>query len=362
MKVLRAQTHFIANINALIRRSKSIWNYSPKYLEAALPLLTINEEYLSENLAFQVHNDVDELIAFFAISEKDGDRYLDHLWVEPTQLGQGIGRLACEFIFQLGLKKGWRTLFVLPDLPAVRFYEKLGFESTLQTVPSQVTDGPVFVLYRKTFSSVTQSNRLYNLPFFKENRQGDILHLIQHYSLATLIGCRVHPMVSHLPLTLDYNERGEKELIGHMAKNNPHWKYLAIDGICTAIFQGPHAYITPSWYEPKESNVPTWNYAVVHATGTFKIINDPSNIISILEKQIKVFEALYQTDWKMLENSSSVLDLVKHIVAFKITNLTLEAKFKLSQQQNLKDRNNVIKELKEKGNLNLAQYMENDFK
>lgn len=145
-----------------------------------------------------------------------------------------------------------------------------------------------------------------------------------------------------------------------MAKNNPQWKYLAQVGICSAIFNGPHAYITPAWYNPKESNVPTWNYAVVHATGIFKIIEDSLSALSVLEKQVKIFETQNQSNWKLPTNSS-ILDLAEHIVAFKITNLSLEAKFKLSQQQNHTDRGNVITELKKKGHISLAQYMENDF-
>lgn len=151
MKIVRARTSSIATINAVICASKSVWDYSADYLREALPLLQIDETYLTENITFEILDKDDQTIGFFAITEKDGDRYIDHLWIKPSHLRVGTGRMACEFIFQLADKKGWNRLFVLPDPPARGFYENLGFENTGQSIASRVTDGPIFYLYRKIF-------------------------------------------------------------------------------------------------------------------------------------------------------------------------------------------------------------------
>jgi transcriptional regulator len=362
MKIVRAETKSIPNINQIIRSSKAIWNYPSEYLNAALPLLEIDENYLTENLAFEILENNDKTIGFFAIAEKEGDKYLDHLWIEPSRLRKGIGRMACDFIFQLAAKKGWSRIFVFPDPPAVGFYEKLGFENTGESVTSRVSGGPIFFLHRKTFNLDKSSKRLYSPSFFQENRDEVIFQLVQQNPLAILFEDGPQSMASHLPLNIGRNERGEVELWGHMARNNPHWKRLAMSGACKIIFQGPHSYISPSWYYPKDSNVPTWNFAVVHVCANFEIVADHKIAFTILKRQIETFESQYQTSWELPSDPTSLLELSKHIVVFRLTSPTFDAKFKLSQQQNPTDRNNVIKELKDRGQIILAQYMEGDFK
>jgi transcriptional regulator len=86
------------------------------------------------------------------------------------------------------------------------------------------------------------------------------------------------PFVSHLPLVVEVD--GDTVVcVGHMARANPHWRLLP-HGQTTAIFHGPHAYITPTWYT--QNNVPTWNYAVVHARGQAELIEDRAGIEACL--------------------------------------------------------------------------------
>lgn len=362
MKIVRAEAKSIPSINRVIRASKSVWSYSSDYLNAALPLLEVDLDYLTENLAFEILEHNGDTIGFFSIVEKDGDKYLDHLWIEPSRLRKGAGRMACEFIFQLAARKGWNRLFVLPDPPAVGFYEKLGFVSTGQSIPSRVSGGPLFYLYRKSFNLDLSSERMYSPSFFQEKRDEAIFHLIQQNPLAALLEDGLQSMGSHLPLIVGRSESGEVELWGHMARSNPHWKRLAKAGTCKALFQGPHSYITPMWYSPKDSNVPTWNYAVVHVCAKYETVLDHETAFAILKKQIERFESQNQTSWELPSDPAALVELSKHVVVFKLMSLKFDAKFKLSQQQNPTDRNNVIKELKDRGQTLLAQYMEGDFK
>jgi GNAT superfamily N-acetyltransferase len=147
--VRRAREQNLAGINRVIAASKSHWDYPAAYLEAALPLLMIDEAYLAEHLCFEVVDESSTVVGFFAVAEKGGEPLLDHLWVRPDRLGQGIGRLACEHVFSLARRRGWAALLVLPDPPAEGFYRKVGFEDTGLRVKSRVPDGPSFSVLKK---------------------------------------------------------------------------------------------------------------------------------------------------------------------------------------------------------------------
>ena len=123
---------------------------------------------------------------------------------------------------------------------------------------------------------------------------------------------------------------------------------IAIEAKKQNYFQGPHGYISPSWYRPEKDNVPTWNYAVTHVTGEFEIISEARLAYSLMSRMVSFFESKYETNWQLPENEKAVEDLMKGIVVFKIVNLKFESKFKLGQMLDLADRNNVIAELNNK--------------
>jgi GNAT superfamily N-acetyltransferase len=135
----------LAEINRVIRASKSHWRQPYAYLQAALPLLAVDDAYLVRNLCFEVVED-GAVVCFFAIADDDGAKLLDHLWVRPDRLGCGIGRLACEHVVALARERGWRRLRVLPEPDAAGFYRRLGFEDTGVHVESRVPGGPRFPL------------------------------------------------------------------------------------------------------------------------------------------------------------------------------------------------------------------------
>jgi transcriptional regulator len=96
------------------------------------------------------------------------------------------------------------------------------------------------------------------------------------------------PFASHLPFLLDRTAGPHGALVGHMARANPQWREA--DGqTVLAIFSGPHAYISPTWYEA-EQVVPTWNYTAVHAYGRVQIIEDESALLEIVQETIRLYE------------------------------------------------------------------------
>jgi GNAT superfamily N-acetyltransferase len=148
-RVRRAREANLAEINQVIVASKSHWDYPASYLQAALPLLMIDESYLAEHLCFEIIDESANVVCFFAIAEDSGEHMLDHLWVRPDRLGHGIGRLACQHVFSLARRYRWPVLLVLPDPRADGFYRKMGFEDTNKRVKSRVRNGPSFSLLRK---------------------------------------------------------------------------------------------------------------------------------------------------------------------------------------------------------------------
>jgi transcriptional regulator len=109
------------------------------------------------------------------------------------------------------------------------------------------------------------------------------------------------------------------------------------------IFHGPHAYISPTLYENRES-VPTWNYAAVHMYGRGTILNAESDVRQLLLDLISLFDTSYQEQWLSLRPEYQTR-MLSHIVAFEITATRIETKFKLSQNRTKADQENVIQSL-----------------
>ena len=202
---------------------------------------------------------------------------------------------------------------------------------------------------------------MYSPSFYIEKNQESVLTLLQQYNFATLLTEGSSDNVTHLPFIYEKNPGNKIELVSHMAKANPHWKELEKIGRAKVIFVGPHAYISPAWYQPKNDNVPTWSYAVVHASGSFEIVSNPELALKAMDQIVKKFENHYQTGWQLPLEEPEVHDMLNHIVVFKITNVQFNAKFKLNQKQYIVDRTNVIHQLTKLGyddTVNLANYME----
>lgn len=181
------------------------------------------------------------------------------------------------------------------------------------------------------------------LPEHFENADVDrTLSIMRAFPLATLISVDAdhQPVVSHLPLVVEHSEAG-LICVGHLARANPQWPLLR-GGVATAIFHGPDAYITPTWYA--ENAVPTWNYAVVHARGPVTLIETHDGIIRCLEKLTALVEQ-GENRWSFWIPDDLAGVVAQSIVGVQLRVETLQAKFKLSQNRSDADRDGVIRGL-----------------
>jgi len=168
-----------------------------------------------------------------------------------------------------------------------------------------------------------------------------VLHsAIEQYSFATLVSGGGGLSASHLPLLLDRGQGAQGTLLGHMARGNLQWREAAGQEVL-AIFSGPHAYVSPQWYQASQV-VPTWNYVAVHAYGTLEIMEDAAEVEALLDRMIETFEAAEPTPWRMTEPTEYVQRLLRQIVGFRIPIGRLEGKWKLNQNRPPEQRSNVI--------------------
>lgn len=186
---------------------------------------------------------------------------------------------------------------------------------------------------------------MYLPSHFNEVDQRRIATLIRDFGFATLISSTTDgPHVTHAPVQFD-DARGM--LVGHLASANAHSAALQNGAIMLAIFHGPHSYVSPTWYvdeNPRVPNVPTWNYAAIHVTGTVTRIDDALAKWHIVKDLAAQYEAGSATPWdpRGLDAHESKLGA---IVGFEIAISKIEAKLKLSQNRSLQDQKNVIAKL-----------------
>jgi transcriptional regulator len=208
---------------------------------------------------------------------------------------------------------------------------------------------------------------MYTPAHFAEADLGKLHAAIEAYSFATLVSEHDGDITaSHLPLLLT-RETGKSPpygtLLGHMAKANSQWKQAAGKEVL-AIFSGPHAYISPTWYE-EEKTVPTWNYVAVHAYGRLELVQDSQEKLDILRQTVNVYERNMPVPWTVPETGEFLMRLVDQIVAFQISLGRLEGKWKLNQNHPLARRQRVIAALRsrpDEGSREIAGLMEERLK
>jgi transcriptional regulator len=145
------------------------------------------------------------------------------------------------------------------------------------------------------------------------------------------------PFATHLPILVDPARGPFGTLRGHVARANPHWRYLAAGRPTLVIFSGAHAYVSPSWYATHPS-VPTWNYVAVHATGTGALVEDPEQVKALLADLVHTYESPGPSGWSFGSLAADYLaGMQRGIVAFEIPIERLEGKAKLSQNRDAVD-------------------------
>jgi transcriptional regulator len=176
---------------------------------------------------------------------------------------------------------------------------------------------------------------------FAENDLGPLHDAIERYPFATVVSHTGDDLeASHLPLLVDRNSGSQGTLVGHMAKANLQWRRAGHQRVLV-IFSGPHAYISPRWYQATQV-VPTWNYVAVHAYGRLELIDDISETTQLLDRMVAIFESNQPQPWQMNEPADFVQQLVRQIVAFRIPIDRLEGKWKLNQNRPAEQRQHVI--------------------
>ena len=187
---------------------------------------------------------------------------------------------------------------------------------------------------------------LYRPAAFASDDEATIARLFDEHPFATLITPGPdEPQVSHLPLLRRREPGPHGSLIGHMARANPHWNHFE-SGASLAIFHGPHAYVSPSWYVQPAIQVPTWNYAVVHVRGRARIVADRAATLATLQHMVARFEGGRAAPWRLQLEGARLDAMVGAIVAFEIEIERIDAKFKLSQNRDEVDRRRVAAALR----------------
>ena len=179
---------------------------------------------------------------------------------------------------------------------------------------------------------------LYVPGSFAENNLATLHGFIAAHAFATLISPDAHdPPITHLPLLLDAT-RGERgTLLGHVARANPHWRQLESGHTVLAVFNGPHAYVSPSWYANHPS-VPTWNYAVVHVHGQPRVTHAAAELERLVARMVDTFERSREPPWRMQLPADYQAQMLNAIVGFEIEITRITGKFKLSQNRPPGDR------------------------
>ena len=190
---------------------------------------------------------------------------------------------------------------------------------------------------------------IYIPPSFAGAKRAAIARLLHDYPFATLITPGApEPWISHVPMLLTADCEPHGTLNGHVARANPHWQHMR-GPESIAIFHGPHAYVSPSWYREPARAVPTWNFASIHAHGTIDLIDDSAATRGVLDLLVKRFEGPRAAPWTFAMAERPRDALVGAIVAFRLRITRLDVKFKLSQNRSRDDRARVIAALKAEG-------------
>lgn len=198
--------------------------------------------------------------------------------------------------------------------------------------PMPPLTGTLMSDHTRTFRGQT----VYTPPAFQVQDPQKLAAFMSQHSFATLVSTvEGRPFATHLPLLYDPQGGPSGRLLGHMARANSQWSSMTQQQVL-AIFQGPHAYISPRAYLTKVA-VPTWNYAVVHAYGTPQLVTDADAFAAIIERTIARYEGTSPEAWQDQLPAETRGKLMQAIVGFEIPITHLEGKFKLGQNRSRED-------------------------
>lgn len=186
---------------------------------------------------------------------------------------------------------------------------------------------------------------MYVPPAFRESDLSSIHEAMFASGLAQLVTATASGILcTPLPLFLDASEGEMGTLYGHVAKANPQWREAAV-GEALAIFMGPDAYVSPSWYESKRRDgkvVPTWNYLAVHAHGPVEFFDDADRLLDVVTRLTDRHEEARPEPWSVTDAPADfVRAQLKGIVGLRLPIARIDAKRKASQNRSAEDRAGV---------------------
>jgi transcriptional regulator len=184
---------------------------------------------------------------------------------------------------------------------------------------------------------------MYSPQQFEEPRLSVLHDLLRSHPLGTLVVLADNELVAnHIPFLVNPDKGTNGTLCGHVARPNPVWKMFGNTVEAMVIFQGPESYITPSWYPSKHADgkaVPTWNYAVVHAYGQPKVIEDGGWLLEHVTQLTKVHEGGQALPWEVSDAPRDFTEqMISRIVGIEIPISKLQGKWKVSQNRKVTDR------------------------
>lgn len=195
---------------------------------------------------------------------------------------------------------------------------------------------------------------MYVPPAFAESRLPVLHDAIRATRLCTLVTLGSDGLeASHVPVLLDTDAGQHGTLVGHFARANPQWQRLNTAVPALAIFVGPDAYVTPSWYETKKRTgkaVPTWNYVAVHAYGALELFDDTDSLRDVVTRLTDRHEAGRPDAWHVADAPEEFLQgMFKGFIGFRLPIARIEGKWKLSQNRPADDRAGVVAGLRADG-------------
>jgi transcriptional regulator len=173
--------------------------------------------------------------------------------------------------------------------------------------------------------------------------------LLQRYDFGALVTVDAGvPTATHLPFLYHAADGGLGTLTAHLAAANPQAAALAASPQVLLVVQGPHGYVSPSWYTVHPS-VPTWNYVALHVAGRARVLSEPARVLGVLEALVARYESGRERPWTMDLPPKYLEAMTRQIVAFEVEVTSIEGKLKLSQNRTPEERRRVIEGLIESG-------------
>jgi transcriptional regulator len=195
---------------------------------------------------------------------------------------------------------------------------------------------------------------MYQPSHFKEERVEVIHDLMRAHPLAAIVVATDAGLVAnHMPVEVLAEPAPFGTLRGHIARANPLWQVCKPEHDAIAIFQGPQTYVSPSWYPTKQETgkvVPTWNYAVAHAHGKLRFVDQAGWLHALVGRLTDHHEARSDSTWKVSDAPEAyVQQMLRAIVGFELVVTRLEGKWKVSQNRSAADRVGVERGLRRSG-------------